>query len=350
MASNNSSSAITANLTSCKQPTMEPPYEDCMTDSTVKNIVVTLFIIIIILSVLLNVLLWLIFILYREVRSIPTLSMISLSLSDFITSTTLGSMEVYYVWNYPHWSFGEFGTNLLNSFWCLSLVTPFMHISVMTHDRYKAVLSLINYKTTRKWSHEIFKLSLIWLYSVLVVLLMRYHFTQAPDDAYSWNVLPVWYYSFLAVHIAIPLVLCTVLYLQIIKSVNKQRKELARLQASLSTEVNYAKSIAIIIVGLYAVWLPVIGMEIIYAIRAYTCTVGLLGVFSVLLTCTSGVINPIVFLSKHRLYQKAIASFFCMKTKLDNRASTYTTSTTEMSAKPERKQTVCSTVNEAYAQ
>ena len=156
--------------------------ELCIRAPFYQNTIIILFIITSVLSVVENVIMWIAFSIEKKLRTIANSFVISLSLSDFATTATLAWMEIYYVWHYPHWSFGELGTLIQNSMWCLSLVTPFVHVIVITMDRYFAVTATTNYLRSRSWFIERIKICAIWLYSGGVVLLMAFYFTPAPRN------------------------------------------------------------------------------------------------------------------------------------------------------------------------
>ena len=282
-------------------------YEACLRSPHYKNTLVTLFISVIVLSGIQNILLWIVFVTKKKLRSIAIAYLISLSASDFLTAATVAWMEVVYVMDYPIWNFGELGSNLVNAFWCFSLVTPFTHIVFITIDRYRAVTSATLYSEGKSWRTEIFKIMLIWVYSVGIVLLLTFNFGPAPGYMYQWNVLPEWYYPFLAIHTALPLAICTVLYVKMARFIKLRKRIVRRYVANPGfREFKVARSIAIIIFFLYIVWIPVIALETIYATHSHTCLIAQLGTISVWLTCTSGVINPIIFLTKSVNFREVI--------------------------------------------
>ena len=231
---------------------------------------VTIFIAVIGLSVLLNILLWIAFISKKRLRTVVLGYLISLSLSDVITAGSLGWMEVVYIFHYPHWSFGEMGSYVINAFWCFSLATPFTHIVFIAHDRYRAVTSSVLYSEGKSWRRELLKISMLWLYSIAIVLLFAFHFAPAPGSNYQWNVLPEWYY--LAVHLILPLVICTALYEMMVRHVKihwENSQKYIRNNPSIR-EYHSARSIGIIIAFLYIAWKTVIVME---SLHTRTCII-----------------------------------------------------------------------------
>ena len=288
--------------------------QPCVRSSCYQIIVIFLFIAVVILSALENIAMWIAFYHNAILQTKANAYIISLSVSDFLTAVTLAPLEMYYLWSYPYWAVGEIGSDLLNSFWCLSLVTPFVHISVITINRYKAVTSSTLHG--RSWKKDLSIIAAMWIYSIGIVALMALHFNAASAHEYQWNVPPEWYYPFIGVHILLPLTLCSILYFLIYKKVQNSKKDLKSFQIS-NRELKLARTIGKIIIFLYFVWLPVTGIEIVYALWAHTCVIGQVGAVSVWLTCTSGAINPIIFLSKNKKFRQTIFSVLLRRSRDD---------------------------------
>ena len=288
--------------------------QPCVRSSCYQIIVIFLFIAVVILSALENIAMWIAFYHNPILQTKANAYIISLSVSDFLTAVTLAPLEMYYLWSYPYWAVGEIGSDLLNSFWCLSLVTPFVHISVITINCYKAVTSSTLHG--RSWKKDLSIIAAMWIYSIGIVALMALHFNAASAHEYQWNVPPEWYYPFIGVHILLPLTLCSIFYFLIYKKVQNSKKDLKSFQIS-NRELKLARTIGKIIIFLYFVWLPVTGIEIVYALWAHTCVIGQVGAVSVWLTCTSGAINPIIFLSKNKKFRQTIFSVLLRRSRDD---------------------------------
>ena len=287
-------------------------HEQCLRHPCFEIPILSLLIVTIIFSMIENILLWVAFCVKRRLRTIPNTYIISLSISDFVVIVTLAWMETYYIWNYPKWELGETGTNIENAFWCFSLICPFLHSLLISIDRYKAVNSPIVYTETKSWIVELGKIIALWVYCISVVSLMAFNFSPASEVKYEWNILPEWYYPFLALHTIIPLLLSSVLYWKMIVIVRTRKNDVDKFNNdATSTEFKFARTVGMIILLMYFVWIPVIVMEAIYALLAHTCTIEQIGVVSVWLCCTSGVINPTVFLWKNEEFRKTMKRILC---------------------------------------
>ena len=96
---------------------------------------------------------------------------------------------------------------------------------VITLDRYRAVLSLVRYRGVVSWGRTLVITTLVWLYVVVVVILMRvFAFKTALGKTYDWDVNYKFYYAFLAVHIALPLLIICALYYKIYKKAVENRE------------------------------------------------------------------------------------------------------------------------------
>ena len=69
-------------------------------------------------------------------------------------------------------------------------------------------------------------ITVVWLYVVVVVILMRvFAFELTSGAAYEWSVNYNFYYAFLAVHIVLPLLIICALYRKIYKKAVENRKQ-----------------------------------------------------------------------------------------------------------------------------
>ena len=71
-------------------------------------------------------------------------------------------------------------------------------------------------------------------------------------------------------------------------------------------EVNMAKTVGVVIIFLVIVWIPVLIVEIFYARGSQSCIIMKLDVVSVWLTCSNGMINPVVYSLRNKDFRHAI--------------------------------------------
>ena len=246
--------------------------------------------------------------------------LLSLALTDICISLGLIPLEMTYVWSYPEWPLGSLGTNVLNWVWLFSIAGSFVTLLVITVDRYRAVMSLVHYREVVSWGRTLVITALVWLYVVVVVTLMRvFAFETTLGNTYEWNVNYKFYYAFLAVHIALPLLSICALYYKIYKKAVRNRQQLlSHGQAHQGTisnsdtlretrlEVKMAKTVGFVFTFLVIVWIPVLILEIFYAIGSQSCIIEKLGVVSLWLTCSNGMINPVVYSLRNKDFHRAI--------------------------------------------
>ena len=232
----------------------------------------------------------------RRLQSFGNLLIANLSLGDVIISLSLPPLEIIYVSIYPKWLTGSIGTYVLNCVWLYSLAYPFVTVTFITAERFSTLRSLIPVKST---TISVFTFSCIWIYSLGVIAFMAVFFTKPGEDAYEWNVLPKFYYPFLGVHIVAPLIIIAVLYIGIFRMTRSSgRQTSSRGSASASfakREIRVAKTIAIVIGIMFAIWIPALVLEYFYAIGTESCIVQMAGPVSVWLSCSNGVVNPILY-------------------------------------------------------
>ena len=279
-----------------------------------------LFVMTFLLSVAENIVVSLAIAVDKRLRKPSNGYLLSLALTDICISLGLIPLEMTYVWSYPEWSLGSTGTDFLNSAWLFSIASSFVTLLVITVDRYKAVMSLVRYREVVSWVRTLVIIAFVWLYAVFVVILMAvFAFDPTSGATYEWNVNYKFYYAYLAVHIVLPLLIICALYYKIYKKAVENRQQvLSRGQTHHGTlaasdtvretrlEVKMAKTVSFVFMFLVIVWIPVLILEIFYAIGSQSCIIEQLGVVSVWLTCSNGVMNPVVYSLRNKDFRHAI--------------------------------------------
>lgn len=289
-----------------------------------------LFVVTFVLSVAENILVSVAIVVDRRLRRPSNGYLLSLALTDICISVGLIPLEMTYVWSYPEWPLGPRETHAFNSVWFFSIAGSFVAVLVITVDRYRAVLSLVRYREVVSWGRTLVITTLVWLYVVVVVILMRVSaFKTASGKMYDWNVNYKSYYAFLAVHIALPLLIIFALYYKIYKKAVENRQQLlsqGRMHPGTSAasdtvietrlEVKMAKTVGLVIMFMVIIWVPVLVVEVVYARRSHSCIIEKLDVVSVWLTCSNGMINPVVYSLRNKDFRRAILKLiFCKRTR-----------------------------------
>jgi len=279
-----------------------------------------LFVLTFVLSMSENILVSVAIVVDRRLRRPSNGYLLSLALTDICISLGLIPLEMTYVWSYPEWPLGPRATDVFNSVWFFSIAGSFVGVLVITVDRYRAVVSLLRYREVVSWSRTLVITALVWLYVVVVVILMRvFAFKITSGKTYDWNVNYKFYYPFLAVHIALPMLIISALYYKIYKKAVENRKQVlsrgrlhpgttAASDTVLETrlEVKMAKTVSFVIMFLVIVWIPVLIIQVFYATRSQSCLMEKLGDLSLWLTCSNGMINPVVYSLRNKDFRHAI--------------------------------------------
>jgi len=279
-----------------------------------------LFVVTFVLSVAENILVSVAIVVDRRLRRPSNGYLLSLALTDICISLGLIPLELIYVWSYPEWPLGPRETNVFNSVRFFSIAGSFVAVLVITVDRYRAVMSLVRYRGVVSWGRTLVITTLVWLYVVVVVILMRVlSFKTALGKTYDWDVNCKFYYAFLAVHIALPLLIICTLYYKIYKKAVENRQQLlsrgrvhpgttAASDTVIETrvEVKMAKTVGLVIMFLVIIWIPVLIVEIFYARRSHSCIIEKLDVVSVWLACSNGMVNPVVYSLRNKDFRHAI--------------------------------------------
>ena len=236
--------------------------------------------------------------------------LVGLSVADMFTSLTITPLQILEVWASPHWPLGPIGVNVYNSLWNFILIVPFLTVLAITIDRFLVIAKHINMseKFSARWVFIV--LVCIWAYSSVIVALLSLTFDEAPSDEYVWNVPYQYYYPFLAVHVFLPLIIICYCYLRILNVVRLSRQEVNSVQgstASVSNEIKLAKTVGYVVLALVTVWIPVLAMEVVYALDSgNSCMVKKIGIFSVWLTCTNGIVNPFIYAMRSKQFKEVL--------------------------------------------
>ena len=280
-----------------------------------------LFVLTFVLSVAENILVSVAIVVDRRLRRPSNGYLLSLALTDICISFGLIPLEMTYIWSYPEWPLGPRETNVFNSVWFFSIAGSFVTVLVITVDRYRAVLSLVRYREVVSWGRTLVITTLVWLYVVVVVILMRVSSVKTVSEkTYDWNVNYKSYYAFLAVHIALPLLIICALYYKIYNKAVENRQQLllqGRMHPGTQTaasdrliqtrlEVRMAKTVGLVIMFMVIIWVPVLVVELVYATRNQSCIIEKLDVVSDWLICSSGMINPVIYYLRNKDFRHAI--------------------------------------------
>lgn len=246
----------------------------------------------------------------RQVRS--NLFLVGLAVADIFTSLTLIPFQLVQLWSSPNWPLGDVGVKVYNSMWNFCMVVPFLTVLAITVDRYLAITRQ-TYSTQVTSKGVIGYLVFIWVYTTIWVLLLSITFRKPPHNEYAWNVPNKYYYPYLFIHVLVPLIIICYCYIMILVSVRKTQREItdssmdysvglsSSVDHQLQTEIKLTKTIGYIVLALVIVWFTVLCLEVVYGLdNVNTWTrerykLELVGIISLWLICSNGVINPVIY-------------------------------------------------------
>ena len=252
--------------------------------------------------------------------------LVGLSVADMFTSLTITPLQILEVWTSPQWPLGQIGVNIYNSLWNFILIVPFLTVLAITIDRFLVITKQINMSARFSARWVLIVLFCIWLYSAVIVSLLSLSFYKAPTDEYVWNVPYQFYYPFLGIHVFLPLLIICYCYIKILKEAYFTKKQLSGvLDSTVSisnrqrSEIKLAKTVGYVVLALVTVWIPVLAMEIVYAVDSgHSCLVNKIGIISVWLTCTNGIINPFIYSMRSQQFKDVLKKLLkCKKNRID---------------------------------
>lgn len=272
------------------------------------------------LSPLLNAFVCLTIFRTAKFRTTGNILIANLAISDALIGLSLSPLEIVYVACFPAWPIGHTGTNILNSIFLFSLVSPFVIISVITVERYKTIKASASGRLDNGISRCMLILIIcgMWAYSFIAVAVLAANLTATDGKRYAWNVPPTFYYPFLGLHIVVPFFIVCKAYQKIFAITKATRKE--SLDSSTATqsllqkrELKLAKTLRIVIGLMFLVWLPVLVIECFYATESASCVIEAIGPLNVWLTASNGIMNPIVYFYRNPSLRAAFYQAFKLR-------------------------------------
>ena len=260
----------------------------------------------------------------KRLHTLDYMLVANLSVTDIIISLSLPSLEIMYVSIYPKWLIGKLGTYALNAVWLFSLVAPFVTVTFIAFERYKTLSSLVRVTSQ---SIIVSSLAFIWFYiSISIFFMALTSFTVPGAAAYEWNILPTFYYTFLALHIVVPLMLVVILNICIFRKARASGRGAVNSNAAAMFQITQresrmAKTMFIAVGIMFVVWIPALVLEYFYAAATHSCLVQMAGPVSVWLSCSNGIVNPVLYFYRNatlrketrKMLPKAIRKLLCLK-------------------------------------
>lgn len=152
---------------------------------------------------------------YEKLQTVTNVFLLNLVISNLLFATTLPFLATYHN---SEWIFGGFMCKVVSSAYSIGYYSSILFLTLMTFDRYLAVVHAITAAKTRKKLYAVAAAVAVWLISVvasLKELIMRnvwkspFHGRVCEDTGYSKEVLNLWrrvtYYQQFSVFFLLPL-------------------------------------------------------------------------------------------------------------------------------------------------
>ena len=255
----------------------------------------------------------------RKLHKRPLVLITNLAVIDGILALVMAPLEIIQVLEYPNWSLKNTGTYFFNAIWMFSLVAPFTTVTAIGIERYLAVRKDMIYQRVVNSKSLVITILSIWTYSIswIMILSLTSDSLAGLNNTYVWNIKQWLYNVFLGTNVGIPLILITFLYQKIIKEVRASKAAIRKsFSKSLSTsrevspditkksyEGKLSKTVGYVILLLFIIWAPILGVEIFYAYDD-ACWM-LFGDISIWLVFLSGCFNPFIYSFRNKEIKKS---------------------------------------------
>ena len=263
-----------------------------------------------------------------RLQKLSMVLLVNLSIIDLFTSLLVPFFEFVLIAFYPYWPLGLYGEYIFNPVRAFSLVAPFATATAIILEKYIA----INRNGLYVRIHTAFTVGCvvvcIWLYSLLWAALIYLNLKPSWNtDRYSWNVDHSLYYTLIGVNVGIPMFTIPALYYCICRHVKLSHECFFSTASSTTSlicnkmrkrEMKLTRTALVAIGALYAVWLPVIIIEINFTRYSSICIVKKIDLVSVSLISFNCFLNPVLYLYKNEEVRKYLhdqRKLFCRLTR-----------------------------------
>lgn len=205
---------------------------------------------------------------YEKLQTVTNIFLLNLVISNLLFATTLPFLATYH---YSQWIFGGFMCKVISSAYFIGYYSSILFLTLMTFDRYLAVVHAIAAAKSRKKLYAIVASIVVWLISIgasMKEIILR-NVWESPldglvceDTGYSENIITRWrlvsYYQQFFVFFLLPLFMLMYCYISItIRVLATRMKEKCRT----------IKLIFIIIFTFFACWTPYNVVSLLRAIQ-----------------------------------------------------------------------------------
>ena len=240
----NNSNVSYFNGSSTIQPTSQPLFEE---EAWVEKFYIFLAlteIIIATLALVFNSIVVYAFIAYKKLRSSATnYFVISLAISDLLTSALVTTFKADSTLKYQKWTHGEFMCNVYTTMYLLAVPSTVINLCAFTVDRFLVLRMPLRYNTLMPPKRAALIISCLWIYAIIWACLpvMGWKATSysSVEDGFCYF-MTVREYNIMVniVNFLLPMIFMAILWSFIYSIVHQHRKRVLKIERSLSLNTN----------------------------------------------------------------------------------------------------------------
>eukprot|EP00794_Sanderia_malayensis_P006999 gene7002-7784_t len=217
-------------------------------------------------------------------ESISYLFVINVAISDFFMSVTVLPFDIIYWLSFPVFSLNSNLCRLWNAFYFTFLTASSIGIYLLGIDIYLAVTKPLHYDTILTRRRAFSLITAQWLWSITIGLLIYFYQTEPPVGEYMFDLNPIAYGIYLAVHIIIPSVIIPFIYAKIFVIARRHQKKICPVDATVSRaefrsdsqekriqiikrQFSMAKMFCFITVNFFLLWYPFLVVQMFYVLK-----------------------------------------------------------------------------------
>ena len=241
----NNSNASDFNGSSTIHPTLQPFTEEPPWTTTFYIFLAITEIIIAILALLFNSIVIYAFMAYKKLRTSATnYFVISLAVSDLLTSGLVTTFKADSTLKYQMWTHGEFMCNLYTTMYLLAVPSTVINLCAFTVDRFLVLRMPLRYNSLMPPKRAAFIIGCLWIYAViwacLPVMGWKAH-ADAPsvqDGFCYFGTKRAYNITVNIINFLLPMIFMAIFWSFIYSTVHQHRKRVLKIERSLSLNTN----------------------------------------------------------------------------------------------------------------
>lgn len=241
----NNSNGSDFNGSSTIQPTYQQLPEDEEWVNKFYTFLAVTMIIIAILAIVFNSIVVYAFIAYRKLRTSATnYFVISLAISDLLTSGLVTTFKAETSLKYQKWTHGEFMCNFYTTMYLLAVPSTVINLCAFTVDRFLVLRMPLRYNSFMPPKRAALIISCLWIYAITWACLPVMGWKLSPGqpsvqgDFCLFSTVPTYNITVNIVNFLLPMIFMAIFWSFIYSIVHQHRKRVLKIERSLSLNTN----------------------------------------------------------------------------------------------------------------